>query len=122
MPVLARTLEESGLCTILVTMMPFWAEKIGVPRTLAVEFPFGQTLGRAHDAEQQMRVLYQCLDVLAEADAPGEIVHSDESWPQPIEVAQKFWQPSEPSPIIAELGPRIREILRERRQNSSNKH
>lgn len=30
MPVLARTLEATGLSTILVTPMPFWAEKIGV--------------------------------------------------------------------------------------------
>jgi hypothetical protein len=110
-------LEQAGLCTILVTMMPFWAERIGVPRTLAVEFPFGQTLGRAHDTAQQMRVLHQCLDVLAHADTPGEIVHSQESWPQPVAEAQKVWQPSEPSPIIAALAPRIREIMRERRRN-----
>ena len=119
MPVLARTLEDAGLCTILVTMMPFWAEKIGVPRTLAVEFPFGQTLGRAHDAAQQMRVLRQCLEILANADRPGEIVHSSESWPQPLEEAQKLWQPRQPSPIIAELGPHIREILRERRRRNA---
>ncbi len=101
-------------------MMPFWVEKTGVPRTLAVEFPFGQTLGRAHDAAQQMRVLRQCLEVLTNADTPGEIVHSQESWPQPAAEAQKAWQPSEPSPIIAELGPRIREVLRERRRNSQD--
>ena len=101
-------------------MMPFWAEKIGVPRTLAVEFPFGQTLGQAGDAAQQMRVIRQCLEVLTNAAAPGEIVHSNETWPQAIEEAQKSWQPSEPSPIIAELGPRIREILRERRRGKSS--
>lgn len=101
-------------------MMPFWAEKIGVPRTLAVEFPFGQTLGRAHDTAQQMRVIQQCLEVLAYTDIPGEIVHSDESWPQPVAEAQKVWQPSEPSPMIAELSPRIREILREHRQAKSS--
>ncbi len=100
-------------------MMPFWAQKVGVPRTLAVEFPFGQTLGRAHDAAQQMRVLRQSLNVLAKVNTPGEIVHSDETWPQPLEEAQKIWQPSEPSPIIAELAPRIREILRERRRGKA---
>ena len=41
MPVLACTLEAAGLSTILVTMMPSWAELVGAPRTLAVEFPFG---------------------------------------------------------------------------------
>ena len=100
--------------------MPFWAEKIGVPRTLAVEFPFGQSLGQAGDVAQQTRVIRQCLEILTNVDAPGKIVHSNESWPQPVKEAQRSWQPSEPSPIIAELGPRIREILRERRRGKSS--
>ena len=57
MPVLARTLEAAGLSTILVTNMPFWSEKIGTPRTLAVEFPFGHLLGAPNDPTQQMRVI-----------------------------------------------------------------
>ena len=40
----------------MVTNMPFWAEKVGVPRTLAVEFPFGHTLGQPHDTAQHMRL------------------------------------------------------------------
>ena len=64
MPVLARTLEAHGLSTILVTNMPFWAEKIGVPRTLAVEFPFGHMLGQPGDVAVQRRVILQALDVL----------------------------------------------------------
>jgi len=54
-PVLARTLEAADLSTILVTPMPFWTEKIGVPRTLAVEFPFGHTLGQPHDTTQRRK-------------------------------------------------------------------
>ena len=57
MPVLARTLEAAGLATVLVTMMPYWAEKVGAPRTLAVEYPFGQTLGQPRDTAGQMRVI-----------------------------------------------------------------
>jgi hypothetical protein len=114
-PVLARTLEAAGLSTILVTMMPYWAEKIGVPRTLAVEFPFGHTLGQPHDVEQQMRVIRQALEVLTTAQTPGEIVHSLETWPVPEAEAGKAWQPKEPSPIIAELSPRFLEIVRKRR-------
>jgi hypothetical protein len=116
-PVLAHTLEESGLSTILVTMMPVWAEKIGVPRTLAVEFPFGQTIGQASDQEQQMRVLRQALEVLETAVQPGEIVHSRETWPVPVAEASRAWQPKQPSPVIAELGPKIRTLLRQRRSN-----
>lgn len=115
MPVLARVLEAAGLSTILVTMMPFWAEKIGVPRTLAVEFPFGHTLGQAHNAAQQQRVIGQALAVLETAVTPGTIVHSDETWPVPQKEAYKAWQPAAPSPIIDVLAPKFRQMLRERK-------
>jgi hypothetical protein len=115
-PVLARSLEASGLSTVLITMMPYWAEKAGVPRTLGVEFPFGHTLGAAGDAAQQTRVLMQALDLLNEASQPGEIWYSDEVWPEPVEQATRNWQPADPSPIITELKPRIRELLRARRK------
>lgn len=114
MPVLARTLEAAGLATILVTMMPYWAEKVGAPRTLAVEHPFGQTLGQPGDTAGQMRVIGQALDVLTTAVTPGTIVHSPETWPVPQKEAYKAWQPAEPSPIIAELAPRFRDMLRKR--------
>lgn len=109
---LARTLEAAGLATLLVTMMPYWAEKAGAPRALAVEHPFGQTLGGPGDAVGQRRVIEQALAVLTTAVVPGTIVHSPEVWPIPQKEAYKAWQPAEPSPIITELAPRIREILR----------
>jgi hypothetical protein len=114
--VLARTLEAAGLSTVMVTNMPFWAEKTGVPRTLAVEFPFGHTLGQPHDVAQQTRVIRQALEVLETAQAPGEIVHSPETWPVPPKEAMKDWQPQEPSPVVHVIAPRIREILREQRR------
>jgi hypothetical protein len=118
-PVLARTFEVQGLTTILVTNMPYWAEKVGVPRTLAVEFPFGHTLGQPHNARQQMTVIHQALEVLGTAEKPGEIVHSPEVWPEAAAEAQKSWQPLAPSPIIKEMGPKIREMLRRRRNKIS---
>ena len=117
MPVLARTLEAAGLSTILVTPMPFWAEKVGVPRTLAVEFPFGHTLSQPHDATQQMRAIRQALEVLETAEAPGTVVHSPETWPVPQKEASRDWQPEEPSPVIQMLAPRFREMLKQRRKS-----
>ncbi|MGD8457316.1 MAG: hypothetical protein PVF83_13125 [Anaerolineales bacterium] len=113
---LARTLEAEGLSTVLVTNMPFWSEKIGTPRTLAVEFPFGHPLGAQGDAAQQMRIIREVLQVLETADKPGITMHSAEVWPEPLEEAQKSWQPPEPSPIISIMGPKIRELLREQRR------
>ena len=119
MPVLARTLEAANLSTVLVTMMPYWSEKIGVPRTLAVEFPFGHTLGAPHNAPQQKRVILEALNVLAEAPKPGRIVHSGESWGESVEDAIQSWQPKEPSPIIAELTPKFRDMLRQQRKSKT---
>lgn len=113
MPVLARTLENAGLATILVTNMPFWAEKIGVPRTLAVEHPFGHILGQPQDSHQQMRVIRQALDVLATAEKPGVIVHSNETWPVAQEAAMNGWQPEEPSPVIGHMSAAFRKMMRE---------
>jgi hypothetical protein len=114
-PVLARTLEGSGFSTILITMMPYWAEKIGTPRTLAVEHPFGHTLGKPGDRVGQMNVIREALVALASSSEPGQIVHSHSHWDEPTEEAIKSWQPSDPSPIIRELRPRFREILRAHR-------
>jgi D-proline reductase (dithiol) PrdB len=108
-------LEAHGLATILVTNMPYWAEKIGAPRTLAVEFPFGHMLGQPGDAVMQRRVIEQALEVLRTVETPGAIVHSEEVWPVPALEAMKTWQPTEPSPVIAVLGPQLREMLRGRR-------
>ncbi len=116
---LARTLEAGGLSTVLVTNMPFWAERTGVPRTLAVEFPFGHALGQPGNAPQQMRVIRQALEVLETAQEAGTIVHSDETWPVPVEQAIQDWQPQEPSPVIAVLKSRFLDLMRQQRRRTA---
>lgn len=115
---LARILEKAGFATILVTPMPYWAEKTGVPRTLGVEFPFAQPLGQPHDTAQQMRVIRQALSVLERAESPGTIIHSPEPWPVPQLKAVQDWQPLGPSPIIQVMAPRMRDLLRKRRKTN----
>lgn len=92
--------------------MPYWAEKIGLPRTLALEFPFGLTLGQAFDEATQLRVISQALEVLEEAEKPGVITYSPEIWPIPTKQAIADWQPSEPSPIVQHLAPHFRTLVR----------
>ena len=120
MPVLARILESEGLATILVTNMPFWAEKIGVPRTLAIEHPFGHTLGLPNNVDHQMRVIRQALSIMSSVDKPGEIVHSEEKWPIEKEEALKDWQPLVPSPVISHMAVNFRQVLRESRKNTKD--
>jgi len=98
--VLARIFEAAGLSTVLVSGMPYWSERIGVPRTVAVEFPFGHALGRPGDREMQMRVVRAALALLEESRTPGEIRELDIEWPQPFDEAKRDWQPLEPSPIV----------------------
>lgn len=100
MPVLARTIEAAGIATVVVTMMPYWSSLYGVPRTLGVEFPFGQPFGMPKDDAGQRAVLRAALDLLENA-APGIIVAWDRPWPQPIEEARRTWHPPDPSPLIA---------------------
>jgi hypothetical protein len=115
-PVLARTLESEGLSTLLITPMPYWVERVGTPRTLAVEYPFGHALGLPGDGEMQCQILAEAIRALEKISVPGTVVHSEQQWPGDVEDAIQLWQPKEPSPIITELTPKIREMLRKRRK------
>ncbi|HET9476849.1 MAG TPA: hypothetical protein VFP63_05105 [Dehalococcoidia bacterium] len=97
---MAQVFEAAGLSTVMVTNMPYWSEKLGVPRTVAVEFPYGHMLGMPNDRETQMTVVQAALSLLAEAREPGIVRELDLEWPQPFDEAKKDWQPLEPSPII----------------------
>ena len=105
---------------MLVTNMPFWAEKTGVPRTLAVEFPFGHMLGQPHNVAQQMTVISQALEVLEAAGEAGTIQHSSESWPVPTKQATQDWQPKDASPLMAVMAPQFIKLMRERRSRKAS--
>lgn len=115
LPVLARYFEAFGFSTILVTMMPFWSERIGTPRTLAVEFPFAQTIGSPNNIEQQLHVINHALDVLKNSTKPGKTIHYPERWQQETKDAILEWQPPNPSPIAKVLVPQARKFLRQRK-------
>jgi hypothetical protein len=111
-PVLARLFEAAGMATVLLTNMPFWAEKVGVPRTLAVEFPFGHLVGQPGNVAQQRRVIDQALHLLEKAEAPGTIHHSPEQWPTSFEEALQASHPPQPPPVMAEMGRHIFDLMR----------
>lgn len=117
MPVLARTLESEGLSTILITPMPYWAERVGTPRTLAVEYPYGHALGLPGESDMQRQILAEAFHALEAISDPGTVIHSKQQWPGSVEEAIQLWQPKDPSPIITELTPKFREILRQRRKS-----
>jgi hypothetical protein len=102
-PVLARRIEDAGIPTVVVTMMPATAEQVLAPRIGGVEFPFGHPFGPPGDRALQRRVLGTALTVLAGASAVGTRVDIDVEWPQPRSEAYRAWQPAEPSPIVARM-------------------
>ena len=118
MPVLARVIEAVGISTVIVTPMPYFAEALGVPRSVGVAFPFGHPLGHAGDRDEQMKVIGDGLRVLREAPGPGTVEHLPYEWPD-FERWKREWQPAEPSPIVALLRERMRAQAEERRADPS---
>lgn len=71
---------------------------VGIPRTAAIEYPFGRPVGQVHDKEGQRKVVLSALEVLEKAARPGEIFHLPFTWPE--EPKNTDWQPPEMSPLI----------------------
>jgi hypothetical protein len=71
---------------------------IGIPRTAAIEYPYGRPIGMVGDKAGQRQVLLAALAVLEEAREPGQVRHLPLTWPEdPRDTA---WHPPEMSPII----------------------
>lgn len=82
----------------MLTPTPEFHRLMGVPRTAAIEYPYGRPLGQAGDRNGQREVLLAVLSLLAEAREPGEIRHLPFIWPEEPKNAK--WQPPEMSPLI----------------------
>ena len=97
---LARTIEEAGIPTVTVTMMPALAEKFRLSRIVGVEFPFGHAFGMPNDRATQLTVARAAIDALRDAKEPGFRLDVDVEWPIDTATAYRDWQPTEPSPIV----------------------
>ncbi len=78
--------------------MPEFHKVVGIPRSAAIEYPFGRPLGFAGRSEGQKEVLLAALEVLEQAQVPGEIRHLSFIWPE--EPKKADWQPPEMSPLV----------------------
>ena len=116
---LARVFEEHGLSTVLITNGPFFTQ-IGVPRTIAVEFPYGHMAGPPGDVEIQTQVVEAALTLLEEAKEPETIRHLNIEWPIDFDIARKDWHPSEPSPIVKMMLDQARKAAQERDRAQRN--
>jgi hypothetical protein len=94
----ARFLEESGFSTVVLTPTPEFHKMVGIPRSAAIEYPYGRPMGQVGDRDGQRQVLLETLSVLEKAQEPGEIRHLPFIWPEEPKNAK--WQPPEMSPLI----------------------
>jgi D-proline reductase (dithiol) PrdB len=77
---LSCELEELGLSTVGLTLLPELTEIVGAPRSLALHFPFGAACGDPFHRELHRAVLLEALALLAEARAPRELRTSQLAW------------------------------------------
>ena len=94
----ARSLEEAGFSTVVLTPNHEFHRQVGIPRSAAIEYPYGRPVGRAGDRKGQRAVLIEALSVLENAQGPGEIRHLPFEWPE--NPKETDWQPPEMSPLI----------------------
>jgi len=91
-------LEQAGFSTVVLTPTHEFQRAVGIPRSAAIEYPYGRPIGQVGDKEGQRRVLLKTLDVLEKAQKPGDVWHLAFTWPE--EPKATDWQPREMSPLI----------------------
>lgn len=64
-------IEKAGIATVSISMLREVTEKVGPPRVLLVDAPFGYPLIKPGDAGMQKRVLETALLLVTEAVPPA---------------------------------------------------
>jgi len=82
----ARVVEAAGIPTVTIATARDLALLVRPPRTLFVDHPMGNALGRAGDADGQRALLARALALAETAAAPGTLVDDVACWGEPFEV------------------------------------
>ena len=91
-------MENNGLSTVVLTPMPEFHNDVGIPRSAAIEYPFGRPLGQVNDVDGQRDVLRETIAMFEGVDKSGDIWHLPFTWPE--DPKKTDWHPPEISPII----------------------
>ena len=91
-------MEKAGFSTIVLTPTHDFNRAVGIPRSAAIEYPYGRPVGQVDDRKGQREVLLAALSCLEQAPKPGEIYHLPYTWPE--DPKETHWHPPEMSPII----------------------
>ena len=83
-----------------LTNMPFVTEKIGVPRAVAVEFPFGMIWGHPGEHEMHRDIMLHMLEAVETIEKPGTIIELPYTWPEE-DFKKRDWFSPEPPPWMS---------------------
>ena len=100
MGLVQRVIEESGIPTVSLSMIPDLTRAVGVPRLAGISYPMGRPLGRPHDASGQRAVLEAMLELLSRASAPDSYVELPFVWPESPAQARNVSKGLPPPPIV----------------------
>jgi D-proline reductase (dithiol) PrdB len=96
----ARVVEEAGIPTVSVSTGRDITALVRPPRSLFVNYPMGNTFGRAGDAAMQTRILRDALDFAVTAEEPGVLVDLPYEWGDGFEY---FTGPTTPEAVEKQL-------------------
>jgi D-proline reductase (dithiol) PrdB len=69
-----RAIEEAGIATISVTMLPAVTRRVRVPRPVHAAFPLGHPFGFPGEALRRREILARMLREAAAIREPGTVV------------------------------------------------
>lgn len=104
-----RVFEKEGLVTVSLSQMPFVIQKIGVPRSVAIEFPFGMIWGHPGERDMHRAVMDSMLELAGSARQPGTIVELPYVWPED-DFKKRDWFPKENPPWMKDQD-KIKEMI-----------
>jgi len=72
--ILQRSIEESGIPTVLIAALPPVARQNGSPRIVAPKVPMGANAGEPNNIEMQTHIVKDTLEQLIKIKTPGTII------------------------------------------------
>ena len=122
MSLVARSLEENGIPSVVMGCAKDIVEHCGVPRFVFSDFPLGNAAGRPNDPQSQADTLELALRVLETAPGPRTTVQSRQRWRDDAQWKLDFsnldrLSPEEIAKRRADFNVQ-KEIARKKRQNS----
>ena len=73
MSLVARGLEEAGIATALVSVMPPLSSAARPPRQVIRRLNIGATVGRPNDVDTQLATLRSMIRLIENAPGPGAV-------------------------------------------------